>query len=237
LLRLSIRFDPYSPTAADDYEALKDELKKIDILSLLKAELTKSRIHISLSRKIVAALRFIDEPLKSEAIISLIENPELLYPIYANVLHTTKVLYDELRPEIQERAIEVVRGLVKSQSHVVQTELNFSYTVRLLSCSAGPESEVLFHQIYDRSRSVPIRRDIILAMARWKAAYWLSNLKSNFRTLSPAERRAFLIASYTLSEEGRHWRHHIAPELSPFEKLIRDWAAEKSQGPNWNIPL
>ena len=91
LLRLSVRFDPYSPTASADYAALKDELGKIDILSLLKAELTKSRIHISLSKKIVTAIRYIDEPQRSEAVISLIENAELLYPIYANVLLTAKL--------------------------------------------------------------------------------------------------------------------------------------------------
>jgi hypothetical protein len=42
LLSFSIRFDPYSPTAADDYELLKKEIQKYDIISLLKAELTKS---------------------------------------------------------------------------------------------------------------------------------------------------------------------------------------------------
>jgi hypothetical protein len=51
LMRLSVRFDPYSPTAQEDYEILKSELGKIDILALLKAELTKTRVHISLSKR------------------------------------------------------------------------------------------------------------------------------------------------------------------------------------------
>jgi hypothetical protein len=55
-MRLSLRFDPYSPTAVDDYEAMREELGKIDILGLLKSELVKSRIHISLSKKIVSAV-------------------------------------------------------------------------------------------------------------------------------------------------------------------------------------
>jgi hypothetical protein len=48
LLGLSIRFDPYSPTAADDYEALKDELSRIDIIGLLKSELSKNTYSCSI---------------------------------------------------------------------------------------------------------------------------------------------------------------------------------------------
>jgi len=61
LLRFSMRFDRYSPTARADYEALKAEIQKYDVIALLKAELSKSRVHISLSRKIVSAIRYIDD--------------------------------------------------------------------------------------------------------------------------------------------------------------------------------
>jgi hypothetical protein len=65
LMRLSLHFDPYSSAVKGDYEALRGELQKIDIFALLKAELVKSRIHISLSKKIVSAIRFIEEPQRS----------------------------------------------------------------------------------------------------------------------------------------------------------------------------
>lgn len=50
ILQISLRFDPYSDTADDDYEALKKELTQFDIFTLLKSELSKSRIHISLAK-------------------------------------------------------------------------------------------------------------------------------------------------------------------------------------------
>lgn len=237
LMRLSVRFDPYSATALDDYRLLKEELDKIDILSLLKAELTKSRIHISLSKKIVAAIRYIDEPYRSDAVLSLIQNADLLYPIYANVLLTARVLYDDLREQPRNAILEIVRTLIKERSHVLQSELNLCYAIRLIACSQGPENEEILNKIYERSRSVLVRRDIILAMSRWKAAYWLSDLVPQFRTFTPAERRAFVIGSFALTDQGRHWRQHIAPELSPFENLVREWAAEKSQLATWSIPL
>jgi len=238
LMRLSVRFDPYSPTAESDYEALKEELVKIDIISLLKAELTESRIHVSLSRKIVAAIRYIDEPQRSDAVLSLIENSELLYPIYANVLLVAKSLYADLREDVQIKIIDRVRNLIKKQSHVMQTELNLSYAVHLLACADGSENEEVFNKIYGGPKdSSLVRKDVILAMGKLRADYWLSGLKPNFRNLPPAERRAFLLASFTLADEGKHWRQHIRRQLSPFEKLVRDWAAERFQSSTWQIPL
>jgi hypothetical protein len=62
LLRFSLRFDPYSPTREEDYEALRQEIEKFDIIALLRSELAKTRIHISLTKKIVSTVRFISSP-------------------------------------------------------------------------------------------------------------------------------------------------------------------------------
>lgn len=51
------------------------------------------------------------------------------------------------------------------------------------------------------------------------------------------ERRAFIVASYTMSDEGKHWRQHISPELSAFEDLVKIWASEKIQQTGWRIPV
>ena len=43
-LGLHIHYDPYSATASDDYDRLKENLGRFDILDLLGAELKKGRI-------------------------------------------------------------------------------------------------------------------------------------------------------------------------------------------------
>jgi hypothetical protein len=60
LMRFSLNFDPYSPTAEKDYQELKSEIKKFDILGMLRSELSKSRVHTALTRKIIAAIRHLD---------------------------------------------------------------------------------------------------------------------------------------------------------------------------------
>jgi hypothetical protein len=170
-------------------------------------------------------------------VLSLITNETLLYPIYANVLLIAKTLYSDLTSDTNNKVIAHVQKLLRTHSHVLGVDLNLSYAVRLLSCADGPENEEILNRIFRQTGDISIRRDVIIAMARWNAWYWLSNLRGEFRTLSPIERRAFIIASYALKDEGKHWRDHIAQELSPFERLIKQWASEKSQIPGWSAPL
>jgi hypothetical protein len=94
-------------------------------------------------------------------VLSLIENAELLYPIYANVLLTAKLLYEQLRDDVRRRIVGFVRTLIKNDSHVIQTELNLSYAIRLLACGHGPENEEILNKVYGATRSTLIRRDIV----------------------------------------------------------------------------
>jgi hypothetical protein len=148
-----------------------------------------------------------------------------------------KTLYENLREEAREEIIRYVRDLLFTNSHVLQTDLNLSYAVRLLSCKSGSENEEALHRVFNQSENSLIRKDVIITMAKWRATYWLSNLKANFRTLTPIEKRSFLVASFAMREEGSHWRSHAKAEFSPFEKLVQSWAEERTKNATWNIPL
>lgn len=238
LMRFSLRFDPYSATRLEDYEGLKREVEKFDLIGLLQAELSKSRIHIALARKIVTTLRYLNSSQRDQAIISIVENADLLYPIFATVLLVARQVFEELSESTQAAVINLVVQLVRSGSHVLRVELNLAYAVRLLACRPSASVQETLVALHNSPSHTPlVRRDIILAMARSGGWPWLSDRRASFRAMSHAERRAFLIASYTLKDEGKHWRHHIGEELSPFEKLIRDWAAARKSRPGWVIPL
>ena len=238
LLRFSLRFDPYSPTAEEDYERLRRELEKYDIVALLQAELSKSRIHMALAKKIVIAIRYLHPKARDQAILSLIDNADLLYPVFAAVLTVIRQTFAELADETQLKVIDRILSLVRDGSHILRVELNLAYAVRVLACrpSAGVQ-ETLVKLYGSPAHTSLIRRDIILAMARWKAWHWLSDQRISFRSMSPAERRAFIVASYSLKPEGRHWRDHTDHEFSPFEKLVRQWASSKAGLAGWTIPL
>jgi hypothetical protein len=55
--------------------------------------------------------------------------------------------------------------------------------------------------------------------------------------VTPQPAAGIIVASYKLSDEGKHWRSHIQPELTPLEKAVQNWMADRVAVPNWEIPL
>lgn len=237
LLGFSLRFDPYSPDAAQEYEQLKIEVDKFDIMSLLRSEIGKSRIHTSLSRKIVTAVRYISPSQKDGAALSLTENLNLLYPIFSTVMIVLSQIHDELSEDTKEKIQNQVINLINSGSFITKVPVNLSFAVKFLGNKQTYSSEETLSKIYDNTKNNFIRRDIIIIMARWQVWAWLSDKRANFRTMSQPERRAFIIASHFLKDEGKHWRSHISRELSDLELTCSNWVQQRLSQTGWSLPL
>lgn len=235
ILSFSLRFDPYSPNAEEEYKTLKSEIKKYDILSILKEELLKSRVHATLTRKLIKAVRYLDADTKSQAILSILSNGDVLYPIYSSVMMLIDQIIDEVSSDSRSKIKVSILNMVKSDSHILKIDIHLCYAIRILSKFNETEVISLLQQIYEGATSPIVKRDIILALARFGEWYWLSDVKNNFRQLSSPERRAFIVASYALSDEGKHWRENIKSELSPYEIVIMRWAGKKANQAGWKI--
>lgn len=105
LFTISLHFDPYAPTASDDYERLRKEMKKFPILDLIKSELTKSRVNIALSRKLIQTLKFVSDNEIDDAVKTLIENEDLLYPVYFNVLSAVRSEFCRLKTQTDRKSV------------------------------------------------------------------------------------------------------------------------------------
>ncbi len=238
LLHFSLRFDPYSPTADVDYEKLKAEVKKFDIIGMLKEELSKSRVHAALARKIISAIRYLDGKPKQDAVLSVIDNCDVLYPIFSSVLMMIDDQFKNLDSGTQKSVLSKIEELITQDSHVFRVDMHLSFAIRVLAHSNTPQIQYLLQKLFDSRPSELIRRDIILVMARWGEWYWLSDLKNRYRELSAPERRAFIASSFILKDEGKHWRDHMKKEFDPFETFVLSWAGEKmGASQDWSIPL
>jgi hypothetical protein len=129
--------------------------------------------------------------------------------------------------------------LVTQNSYITQVPANLSFALRVLALDNADETEVLLASVFRESRSMIIRRDVILMMASRRADHWISDCKHIFPTANGWERRALLIASYTLGDEGDHWRKPIRREQTAFDQLLMTWAAEQktAKGTSWRVPI
>lgn len=236
-LRLRLHYDPYSATAEADYEELKTEVKKFDIVGMLSHEMRKSKIHQSLVRKLVGTLRHLKPDQRDGAIISLMENLTVLYPVYPNIMLLIRGALADMAPPTKERVFGILRKLMQDRSYIVSAPTHLAYTIRVLAYDNSEEADEILSNIYNNTNSSLIRRDVILAMANKNADFWISDIRKKFKTLTEWEQTSILMASYILGDEGEHWRKSVKNALLPIQKIISDWAQERAKNKSEGIPL
>lgn len=243
-LGIHLHYDPYSATADEDYERLKSQIEEFDILGLLRAELDKGRVHTALTRRLVSALSYLDLLPRQQAVISLLDNLETLVPLVPQVMLALRTATDNIGDdEFTEHVHGRIRDLIRESHYVAKIDLNLAFMIRVLAGKQSIDNEQLLIQLYNAphgfgsSAAPTIQRDIMLTLARWRTSYWLSDQKNYISTAHPWVKRAFLIASYALGDEGRHWRDVNRPSADSFDLIVRDWVAARVQNSAWEVPI
>lgn len=232
LMSLGLRYDPYSARAAEHYEALRRELTQIDIVGLLNEQLAKTRVHIAATKKIIAALALIDEAARFGAVASMLNSIDVLYPIAANVLIAISDLFPSLTTEQQDEVCARLRDLYNGGHEVMGLPIHVAFSIRIIGQRNTAENQSFLHRCFETEHSPLVRRDIIVVFANWHNFAWLSIFKARFGNVSGWERRALILASYSMLDEGRHWRDHVKSRFDPVDVLVRDWrAARATQAP------
>ena len=238
-MSLPIRFDPYSPTADIDYKKIQKELNEFDILDLLNEELRKTRIHQQFSKHLLKTLNVLEDKIVSNAFLAITDKFELLYPIFPNLMVAAFINFEKLEEKSKNQLINKLRELVVNDSYIIQIELNTTLLIRVLGKHHTNENEEILAHLYKKyQNSILVKSWIMQVFTNWKLLFWLSDQKQNFPTMSKWERRIFIIASYFMKDEGKHWREHNKQGFSDFEKIVSNWASmQKEKNLNWNIIL
>ena len=225
LLNISLRFDPYSPTAADDYDALKEAVGEVDILGILGREVAKTAIDPTVSKQAINAIKALDLPSRGGAIKTILNprNLSVLSPVFVTILRLVRSVYTTLLDRDKDFIDDALMELHRQESPLLSVELNMSYFIQVLGLRKSSAKEELLVQLFETHQTPLLRRLILLILADWQCYYWLSDLKRRYSGLSSWEKRAFILASYVLGDEGDHWRRHARRNWSPMDNIVRDW--------------
>lgn len=260
LLNLKIPFNPYSEDPVGDYEDLRREINRYNLLGMLTRELGKSRPDPALTRRLVDAVRYLDRETRIKAVQILLDplNLERLYPLLSNLLRTFKYLVEPragdeggddtfdlgawtppspdsgLDEETRSRVFDRLVELIESRSYLLGIPAHLAYAIRVLVHDGRKKTTNILAAAYKGAPGM-VRRDIILAMARRGEVSWLLNLMKE-RNLTPWERRALLIASVRLGNAGRQYRGGLAGSLSPMDRLALEWAERKKSAEGADEP-
>jgi hypothetical protein len=230
LLSIAIRYDPYSPTAEEDYHQLKEAVESVDLVGILRRELGKTAIDETIVRHALRALRALNEDERLGALRTLLaeENLPTLSPVFGVLMRTVRDIYPELTPSEAETLDQQLLSIFHQQDHLLSVALNMAFYCEAIGAgSPTNEKEQVLQEIWDKARNSLCRRVVLAIMAKWKSHYFLTKVKSDFSALGRWERSVFIASSYVLGDEGRHWRN--AMSFSETEVLLRDWASDRIQ--------
>jgi hypothetical protein len=234
---LRLYFDPYSDTAVEDYEKLKDALSEFDIVGMLQNELKKSRIQQTTTRRLIGVIQHLEPDVKTAAVQTILESLEVLTPVFTSVMLLLKDIVRGTDEEVSRNVFLALHKLFIEESPLISLPINVSYCLRVLAYDSSIQATQLLASVYARSESLALRRDIINIMTQRVNTYWLTDKRKFYSTVPPWEKRALLIASYVLGDEGNHWRGEIKGSLNEYDKIVRDWAGKRKQANKRGLPL
>ncbi len=134
---------------------------------------------------------------------SVIRNLDLLYPIFPSIAILLRQILPDMSETARNEVFTVIRALINSRSHILLVQANLSFAIRILAHDRAEETDALLIEVYERPKTnMMIKRDVLLAMTRRGVDYWLSAQLKQFAVVTPWERRALIVASYILSDEG-----------------------------------
>lgn len=231
LLGLSLKYDPYSPTAEEDYLALKASVADIDIVGILSNEVAKTAIDQTLTKQALNALRALDiaERERSLSILLAEENIDILAPVFPHLMRIVRSTYDELGDPAKDMVDAALLSLLDRSSHILSVDVNRLFLVQVLSRRRTEPKEKALVAMHPGAGNPLLRRMIVHALANWDCRYFAKRELRNFTSVSPWERRALIVGSFCLGEEGRHWRNRTKAAFNPVEQLVASWAAERKQ--------
>ncbi|KOO58660.1 DNA polymerase [Rheinheimera sp. KL1] len=232
-MSLPIRFDPYSQNAAEQYEEIKDSLKDFDLLGMLSNELQKSKINQPFSKQLIRAFAAVKDRVLSDAFNVIFDSITELYPIFTTVLQVATTNWSRFDDATKLNIRSTLIELIKSDSFILKTELNLAYVVKLFAKDNNVESQTILTEIYrTNTDSILINLVVTQAMAKWNTHYWLSELRRTFPTMTPWQRRLFIVSSYLLGDEGNHWLTHNKAKFNFIDLLYKSWGAMRKSNRN-----
>lgn len=187
----------------------------------------KTRVAEGLTRKLIKAIAHLGSSVKNQAVLSLLANLHVLYPILPTVMILLISIINDISEDTKEKIFSTVRHLLNTKSYLFKVPVNLSFAIRVLSYDNSEETDTLLINLFSETSLMMIKRDIILILAQHNADYWISDQLKRFNTATPWEKRSLLIASYILEDEGREWRKRIKTGLTPFDALVLKWAADQ----------
>lgn len=217
LRQIDLQFDPYSDTAADDYEALRETVESLQVQKLLNRELEKALPDTFLVTQIGRTLR-LHEPAEAIALAETLLSPGNLHAFrssWSTIMRGVATLRasDEFG-EIFTRLDHLLDRIPDHSMHLLRAEGSILHYLRTLRFTRTHDRARFVQQTYEGTSSDTVRRACIDCWRRWSDRPAFTFLRNRWDQLSPECQRLVWLASGSFGDQGYGFRRQVQATLS-----------------------
>jgi hypothetical protein len=216
LREIDLHFDPYSDSAVKEYSKLKETVAKLDIEFLLDLERNKSQPDTFVVAQIARTLKF----QSAETAINLcktILDPENLNAFRASwstiMRGVNAVRANDEFNDIFGEIDSLLDNLPSAVSHLLLPEANILHYLPAIRFSRTEARGRFVRDLYDTTRSETVRSACINCWRLWQDRSSFIRLRNQWQKMGSEEQRALWLAASKFSDEGKHARNQLRPNL------------------------
>lgn len=222
LREIDLRFDPYSDTAADDYEALRSTVESLQVHKLLNRELEKALPDSFLITQIGRTLR-LHEPFEAINLARTLVSPGNLHAFRASWSTIMRGLANlRANSDFQEifGQLDALLDEIPGHSmHLIRAEGSVLHYLHCLRFAKTEARAAFVRKTYDSTLSETVRRACIDCWRRWKDRPVFTHLRNRWSQLNPESQRLLWLAAASFGDQGDGFRRQVRPTLSNYWRL------------------
>lgn len=222
LREIDLHFDPYSDTALDDYESLKQTVESLEVQKLLNRELEKALPDTFLVTQIGRTLR-LQEPEVANELATTLLSPGNLHAFRASwstIMRGVANLRSTERFETIFGQLDQLLDRIPAHSpHLLQAEASLLHYLRTLRFIRTTSRAAFVQQTYNGTQSDTVRRACIDCWRQWKDRAAFTFLQNRWNELSAECQRLVWLSASAFTDQGAGFRRQVAPNLDEAWRL------------------
>lgn len=212
LREIDVYFDPYSDTAIEEYDSLRETVDSLEVLKLLNRELEKSLPDTFLVTQIARTLRLQTPGVAVHLMATLLGagNLHAFRASWSSIMRGVSSLRSN--PQFVEifPSIDTLLDRVPVHSaHLLQAEASLVHYLRTLRFARTNLRATFVRRIYDDASSETIRRACIDCWRNWADRPSFTMLRNRWDQLNSESQRLVWLGSYAMGDEGSGLRRQF----------------------------
>jgi hypothetical protein len=212
LREIDVYFDPYSDTAVEEYDSLRETVASLQVQKLLNRELEKSLPDTFLVTQIARTMKLQTSDVAAQLIVTLLgrSNLNAFRASWSSIMRGIASLRsNEQFVDIFDHIDVLLDNVPTHSSHLLQAEANLVHYLRTLRFARTDARAVFVRRIYEETRSETVRRGCIDCWRKWPDRPSFTMLRNRWNQLSPETQRLVWLASYSMGDEGAGLRRQF----------------------------